>query len=97
MRTIWKYDVPVTDKVVLEVPDGAKFLPFVADQHGTNGRVLQLWAEVDTRRAETHPMEKVSIYVVGTGNPMPDEVGNHGYLGSVVSGPFVWHVYRGEW
>lgn len=96
-RTIWKYEIEITDRQVLKMPTKARLLPFVAQQPGQPSNMLCLWAEVDLRNSEAYPMEKVPIYVVGTGNPMPEEVGNDGYLGSVQSGVFVWHVYRGMW
>jgi hypothetical protein len=94
-RTIWKYEIEVTDRQEIELPLGAEFLPFVAQQPGQRAHMLTLWAYVP--RVEDDRMQKVPVYVVGTGNSIPDEVGQHGYLGSVQSGVFVWHVFKGDW
>ena len=84
---IWKYTIPVTDVVVIKVPEGARFLPFVASQApGT----LSLWAEVDPASG---PEERRTVLVIGTGNSAGD-VGR--YIGSALDGAFVWHVYEGR-
>lgn len=92
-KTIWKFTIPVTDVVEVEMPRNARVLPFV--QTAKSGELgpraaLNLWAEV-------HPnLEKVMrrFHIVGTGNPFPN-VQHSAYVGSVVDGPFVWHVYEG--
>lgn len=83
MRTVWKFDVPVTDAPRLEMPEGARFLSAGPGGHGR----LWIWAEVDT----SNPPEPRSLRIVGTGNPMP-EVG--AYIATVQAPPFVWHVYE---
>ena len=46
-----------------------------------------VWALVDTN----YSLTPTTIYVVGTGNPAPNDVSRH--LGSFVQTPFVWHVF----
>lgn len=62
MKTIYKYDVPVQDNVVLSLPKGARVLK-IAPQ----GPDLKLWALVD-------PNEKKYMHVCfsihGTGHPV---------------------------
>ena len=88
-RTIWKYPFHVNDSVVIEMPVGAKIIPFVAAarlEYGERGLVV--WAEVDP---EAEREDRV-LHVVGTGNPMPQRPMRH--IGTCIAGPFVWHVYE---
>jgi hypothetical protein len=82
MRTIFKY--PFTDgQNSFAMPRGARIL-HLATQNGTP----TLWAEVDTEQ----PGEVREFRVIGTGHevpPLPCE-----YIGTYLSGPFVWHVYE---
>lgn len=87
MRSIWKYSVPITDETIVMTPPGARFLGFVEVYLET--RILWLWAEVV---AGARPTEQHLIYVVGTGNPLPEPAS---WLGSVRDGSFIWHVYDG--
>lgn len=95
-KTIWKYEFPVSDRWLLDMPVGAKILPTVATVIPS---VVTLWAEVDVPsalelRAGAQPvMEKRLLCVVGTGNPMPDNLG--AYIGTTLDRGLVWHVYEG--
>ncbi len=83
-RTIHKYPLRVQEGLQqVSMPMGA-VIRFVANQ----GDVLTMWAEVDRRL----PMTPVSICVVGTGWPIPND--HTVYVGTAGIGPFVWHVYR---
>lgn len=89
MKTIWKYPIHVRDTVAIEMPKEAHFLPTVATarlEYGEHGLVV--WAEVDPDQ----PTETRILYVVGTGNPMPEHPKQ--YLGTAIDGRFVWHVYE---
>lgn len=81
-KTVWKWRLRIDDTQVLNMPKGAKVL-WVAMQ---DGRAC-LWAEVD----EYAPVEKRRIEIRGTGHPLPAPID---YLGSVIQGPFVWHIYE---
>lgn len=85
MKTVFKYAIGLTDKATLDVPAGAEWI-HVAWQ---NSR-LCVWGIVESDN------EKVSIdfFVVGTGHPMPERPVAH--IGSVLDGPFVWHVFTRE-
>lgn len=81
MRTIHKHTLMITDAQEIATREGAVPL-CVGDQ---NERPC-LWVQVDT---DAPKVDRV-VYVVGTGNPMPDD--DMIYVGSSV-GRFVWHVY----
>lgn len=82
-RAIWKFDVPVNDTTMVDMPDGAVILTHVT---ALSHAMLQVWAIVNP------DAEKVTrvLKVVGTGNPMP-AVGE--YIGTVETGMFVWHLF----
>lgn len=82
MRTIWKFPLKITDYQWIEVPLESEILS-VQSQHGQ----LCLWAEVDSDSSKS----RWTVYVIGTGNPLPEMHGTH--VGSVIMNPFVWHVY----
>jgi len=82
-KQIWKYQLQITDEQIISVPAGSRPIS-VAEQNGK----LCMWAIVGSNRSA-----KMRIQVVGTGNPMPD-VGD--YIGTVVMGKFVWHVFAEE-
>lgn len=85
MKTIWKFQVDVVDRPVVKMPAGSKILPHVV---AVSPDRLWLWAEV----LPDSPNEDRLLCIVGTGNPVPADVWRH--VGSVVAGPFVWHVYE---
>ena len=82
MRTIWKFPLEITDDAIIEIPGLIRLLS-VADQDGT----LTLWAAVRPHL----PKEMVHISIRGTGQPFDGLEG--AFIGSVLMGPFVWHVY----
>ena len=55
---------------------------------------LCLWAKVDTDAPKT----KCTVYVLGTGNPIPDE--EMDYVGSVkdtrMYAVLIWHIFVGK-
>ncbi len=82
MKTIHKYPLEIVDAQEIETHYG--YLPlFVGLQQGC----LFLWAEVDTDK----PKSKEWVYVVGTGNPMPEAYVSH--IGTVFIGTVAWHVH----
>ncbi len=86
MTKIYKYPLALTDRQTVRVPLGALVLS-VAEQAGR----LCLWAVVDADEKET---EERVIFVVGTGNPLPEDFG--AFVGTVVTadGALVWHVFE---
>ena len=89
METIYKYPLEITDKQEILMLEGA--VPLCVDFDGNNQ--LCLWANVN----DTAGKEKSTIYVLGTGNPMPDV--EMEYIGSVRDERtnkkivFTWHVF----
>ncbi len=83
MRTVWKFPIEITDVQEIEIPKGAKII-FVGAQRGFYPCI---WAEVDSDNKK----EKIPIYVVGTGNPIPKKAVTH--IGSFFQESFVWHIY----
>lgn len=82
MRTIYKYPIKITGVQEIRLPLG-RVLHVGLDPTGQPC----IWAEVDT---DCSPIV-MPVYIVGTGNPMPEHPTDH--IGSFVMGPFVWHVY----
>ena len=86
MKTIHKYPIQITDHQTISLPMGAKPLHVARDPNG----LPSLWAVVET----DNPKEDKDIYVVGTGNPMPESAKTH--LGTFVINIHVWHVFIGD-
>ena len=82
-RVVWKYHLSRGRGVdVLELPGGASFVR--ADmQEG----IICIWFLVD--RDEPKVERRFSVY--GTGQDVPDTAN---YVGTVMDGPFVWHVFE---
>ena len=87
MNTIYKYTLAVTDVQRVRMPHGARLLS-VGIQNDTH---LCLWAHVED---SSHKVDRV-IAVVGTGNPAPELDDGTEYVGTVISPPFVWHIFDG--
>lgn len=82
MKTVWKF--PIGNQVVM--PKGAQIV-HVAEQDGTVGPVVTMWALVDPEA----PAETRRFAELGTGHEIPDE---HEHVGTWQSGPFVWHLFE---
>jgi hypothetical protein len=82
--TVWKFEVAAGDVVRVPMPAGARVL-HVGTQRP---RHLCVWAEVDGLAG----LVERRFLVRGTGHPLPADRGPH--LGTVIDGPFVWHVYE---
>lgn len=85
MRTIYKYQLEITDFQDISMPECSHII-HVAEQDGK----LCLWALVDN---EVNSMKR-RIQIVGTGNPMPYDARVVRHIGSVIMSPFVWHVFE---
>ena len=82
-KTIYKYEIPVTDTAVVTMPRWAEILKI-----GEQNNDLFLWAIVDPGN---DPINRV-FYVRGTGHPMTGYEGS--YLGTVqMRSGLVWHVF----
>lgn len=87
MRTVWKFPLALNDEwQELEVPEstlaGAQL---VAKDPATAWPAV--WLEVDTEA----PLTNRAFRVFGTGHPIP---GDAFHVGSLVDGPYVWHIYE---
>jgi hypothetical protein len=83
MGAVWKY--PLREGLVVhEIPKGAKALYVGGDGEGA----ICVWFMVDPEQ----PKEKRAIVAVGTGNPLPLAIAPD-YVGTIVTGPFVNHVF----
>lgn len=83
MRKIFKYELAHTDVHIKHLPCDCTILS-VQEQNGA----LVMWAEVDPDSEYI----RMNIYIVGTGNPMPE--GANTYIGTVqMSNGLVWHVF----
>ena len=77
-KTIWKFDVEITDRFFLQLPPDYRILK-VAKQ--------RMWIEGTFEG----PHFGVTFTVVGTGHPVP---AGFDYAGTFFDGPYVWHVYH---
>ncbi len=90
-KTIWKYEFPIKDEFILDLPEGAKVLTaFVQKPNQSRDRKAAFWVEVDP----TAPLHPYLFMVVGTGNPVPLDATY--YIATFPDGPFVWHLYGEE-
>jgi hypothetical protein len=85
MQTIYKFRLSITDGQILMIPlsDSNQFFSVGLDPYGD----LCLWCAVDSDQPES----ELTIRIVGTGRPMPENAGKH--IGTVTMPPFVWHVF----
>ena len=84
MKTIWKFDLEVTDLQDIAIPEGARLLCVQIQR-----RQPKLWALVE----EFAPIVKRFIEMVGTGHEVSDPVG--AYIGTFQNenGSLVFHVF----
>ena len=85
MRTIWKFELEVTDIQTVALPKGC-FILQVEVQRGTPC----LWVECDS---EAPKVDRV-FAIYGTGHSLPDNPGK--YIGSYMlqGGMLVFHLYE---
>ena len=85
-RRVWRYAVePSTGVIEIPTPGDAKVLSIGPSREG-----LSVWIEVEPDAPESI----TSLYVIGTGWPVPEgarHVGTH-----TTAGGFVWHLYVPE-
>lgn len=84
-ETIWKFPLPVTNRVVVEMPKGATILCVQSQGDGPC-----IWARV----TPAAPKELRTFNIFGTGHPLPNNPGR--YLATVQThgGGLVWHVFE---
>jgi hypothetical protein len=98
MRTIWKFQLGVSEEVTsLQVPQGAKVLTAAIQEVRTlNSQYANLcvWFAVDDDRA----LVERRFAVLTTGNPVPPKVSDlalsQGYVATVMRNGYVLHVFE---
>jgi len=92
MRSIWKYQLRITDAQKLEIPTGFRIrhvapAPLLEWDKSPRDEMVNLWVEVDPN-AERVP---IIFYIVGTGHPLPP---TGIYIGTApMPSGLVWHVF----
>lgn len=92
MKTIHRYQLPITDSPVISMPTGAQVLAAPPDARNSHGRTVEIWAVVDPDQDH----EDRAFRVVGTGNPLPDDCGR--FIGTVIThgNAALWHIFEAE-
>lgn len=87
MKTIYKYPLSLAGGEV-KMPDNAMILSVAVQGEES----LYIWAEVDT--AEEIVTRTFAVY--GTGWPLTSKFNDtpHHFIGTVICGPYVWHIYE---
>ena len=81
---VYKTTLKVTDRQVVMVPRGAKFLT-AQIQRGEP----QLWFLCD----EKEPITNRIIAIYGTGHPLPEDPGEYISTFQELGGDLIWHVF----
>lgn len=84
MKTIWKFQLAVTDTQRVSMPKGAKILAVQLQD-----KTLCMWAIV----VEGMEMEVREFQIYGTGH-MVNPKATLNYLATYQDPPFVWHVFE---
>lgn len=84
--TIYKYPLVITDEQEIEL----HLMSWMHVGLDPNGCPC-VWALVDLSRP-IQP-DTYTIFIHGTGHPLPDDTAGRDHLGSFVDGSFVWHVF----
>lgn len=87
MKTIWKFEVPVLDRVAVGMPKGARILS-AQTQHGT----LCIWAECESNNSP----EIRTFRIVGTGHTLDFDLDKSKYIATfqLYDGELVFHIYE---
>ena len=83
-KTIWRFDFPLSDKVIITMPKGARICSCALSDRMTHS--IAAWAIVDL----SEPEVRREINVRGTGHKFGD-IGK--YVSTVFDGPLVWHIF----
>ena len=84
MKTIWKFELEVIDRQLIEMPFGAEILDIQIQQ----GKPC-LWARVDPQAEK----EKRLIITHGTGHPVSSNTGQHIGSYQMLADHLVFHVF----
>lgn len=83
MKTIWKFQFGVSDRITLRMPKGAEIV-----SAGLQEGIPTMWGKVDTEA----PPELHTFRIIGTGHECPDSK----YITTFQMPPFVWHLFEEE-
>ena len=82
---IFKWTLKITDYQEIEMPKGAVMLSVQIQNENP-----QLWALVDEKKST----EKRLFITCGTGNPIPEDIGDYVGTYQVENGRLVFHVFE---
>ena len=77
-KTIWKFELGLTDRQKIKMPVGAQIISCA-----NHDDVICIWAVVDPDA----PKHDCVFHIAGTGHPMPDAEVKH--IGTVLAYPYV--------
>ena len=88
---IYKYPIKTADIQDVSMPVNRQILS-VHSQYGS----LTLWVKVTVEDQGATPMGLVRIGVFGTGHPLPKDITEATFIGTVVTenGQLIWHVWK---
>lgn len=88
---IYKYPIQTVDIQYVSMPVNKRILS-AHSQYGS----LTLWAKVTMEDQGSTPMGLVRIGVFGTGRPLPDDIADATFIGTVVTfnDQLIWHVWE---
>lgn len=103
---VFRSQIGITDYQVLDLANNAQLLSVAVSRTIPNHGIDLWWLDRDSGG---WPDQEVAIYVIGTGNPMPDELLDHDewsghppnlplrrFIGTVVTpSGLVWHIFQG--
>lgn len=86
MKEIWKQQLKVVDEQSVVMPVGAKVLHV-----GLQYEQPTMWFLCDPEAQK----QTRTVFVVGTGHPLPDQVTERDHIGTVLmsGGSLVWHYF----
>jgi len=80
---IWKFPLPLEDLVEVSMPKDSRILSLACQ----DGQIC-MWAKCDPDA----PKVTRKFVIAGTGHPLPFGLGE--FIGTVLMGPLVWHVFE---
>lgn len=91
MRTIWKYEVEIADKIVLDLRVPHRVIH--VGKQNPDPHTITFWVLEDTEA----PQRPRLFHIVGTGHEVPEPLTADDHVGTVIDIPFglVWHVFEG--
>lgn len=107
MNMVLKYELPnlnTGDLLEVDLPQGARILAFQVQvnqevfrpsvggiAYGPSTETVCLWAMSNTD--ESRKVRRM-FRIYGTGKPIEEDPADLDYIGTVQTGPFVWHIFE---